>query len=146
LIKLPELISGFIFNLFAYYKFIKMNIPKMHQAVMPYLIVNDASKLIDFSKKVFGATVSYSESRDDSKKVRHAEIQINGSTIMLADATDEWKEQTANLFVYVDNADNTYNIALENGATSLMELSDQSYGRTCGVTDPVGNVWWITSV
>ncbi len=123
-----------------------MNIPKMHQAVMPYLIVNDASKLIDFSKKVFGATVSYSESRDDSKKVRHAEIQINGNTIMLADATDEWKEQTANLFVYVDNADNTYNIALENGATSLMELSDQSYGRTCGVTDPVGNVWWITSV
>ena len=123
-----------------------MNIPKMHQAVMPYLIVNDASKLIDFAKKVFGATVSYNESRDESKKVRHAEIQINGSTIMLADATDEWKEQTANLFVYVDNADNTYNITLENGATSLMELSDQSYGRTCGVTDPVGNVWWITSV
>jgi len=122
-----------------------MNIPQTHQAVMPYLIVNDASKLIDFAKKVFGATVSYSELRD-GQKIRHAEIQIDGSTIMLADATDEWKQQTANLFVYVDNADKTYHTALENGATSLMELSDQSYGRTCGITDPAGNVWWITSV
>jgi uncharacterized glyoxalase superfamily protein PhnB len=123
-----------------------MNLPKKHQAVMPYLIVNNASKLIEFAKKVFGAAVSYSELRDDSEKLRHAEIQIDGSTIMLADATEEWKQQTANLFVYVDNADNAYKTALDNGATSLMELSDQSYGRTCGVTDPVGNVWWITSV
>ena len=123
-----------------------MNIPKTHQAVMPYLIVNDASKLIDFAKKVFGATLNFQELRDDTKKTKHAEIQIDESTIMLADATEEWKQQTANLFVYVNNADNTYNTALDNGATSLMELSDQSYGRTCGITDPEGNVWWITSV
>ena len=123
-----------------------MNIPETHQAVMRYLIVNDASRLIDFAQKVFGATVSYSELRDDSKKVRHAEMQIDGSTIMLADATEQWKEQTTNLFVYVENADKAYNTSLENGATSLMELSDQSYGRTCGVTDRVGNVWWITSM
>ena len=123
-----------------------MNIPKTHQAVMPYLIVDDAAKLIDFAKKVFDAALNFTELRDDTEKIRHAEIQIDGSTIMLADATDEWKQQPANLFVYVDNADDTYNSALENGATSLMELSDQSYGRTCGITDPVGNVWWITSI
>ena len=123
-----------------------MNIPKTHQAVMPYLIVADAAKLIDFAKKVFDAALNFTELRDDTEKIRHAEIQIDGSTIMLADATDEWKQQPANLFVYVEDADQTYNSALENGATSLMELSDQSYGRTCGITDPVGNVWWITSI
>ena len=123
-----------------------MNIPKTHQAVMPYLIVDDAAKLIDFAKKVFDAALNFTELRDDTEKIRHAEIQIDGSTIMLADATDEWKQQPANLFVYVEDADDTYNSALENGATSLMELSDQSYGRTCGITDPVGNVWWITSI
>ena len=123
-----------------------MNIPKTHQAVMPYLIVDDAAKLIDFAKKVFDAALNFTELRDDTEKIRHAEIQIDGSTIMLADATDEWKQQPANLFVYVEDADQTYNSALENGATSLMELSDQSYGRTCGITDPVGNVWWITSI
>ena len=36
--------------------------------------------------------------------------------------------------------------AIAEGATVLMELSDQNYGRTCGVTDPFGNIWWITSV
>ena len=123
-----------------------MNIPKTHQAVMPYVIVDDAAKLIDFAKKVFDAALNFTELRDDTEKIRHAEIQIDGSTIMLADATDEWKQQPANLFVYVEDADETYNSALENGATSLMELSDQSYGRTCGITDPVGNVWWITSI
>ena len=125
-----------------------MNIPKTHQAVMPYLIVNDAFKLIDFTKKVFNAELTYHQLRDDKddKRVRHAELQINGATIMLADATDQWTQQTANLFIYVDDADSTYKEALENGATSLMELSDQDYGRTCGITDPVGNVWWITSV
>jgi uncharacterized glyoxalase superfamily protein PhnB len=122
-----------------------MNIPNMHQSVMPYLIVNDASKLIDFTKKVFNAELTYQQLRED-KKVRHAEIQIDGTTIMLADATDQWTQQTANLIIYVEDADNTYKSALENGATSLMELSDQDYGRTCGITDPVGNVWWITSV
>lgn len=123
-----------------------MNIPKTHQAVMPYLIVNDASRLIDFAKKVFGATLNFQELRDDTEKIRHAEIQIDESTIMLADATEEWKPQAANLFIYVDDADKAYKTALENGAASLQELSDQEYGRTCGITDPVGNVWWITSV
>ena len=123
-----------------------MNIPKIHQAVMPYLIVNDAARLIDFAKKVFGATLNSQELRDDTKKIRHAEIQIDESTIMLADATEEFKQQTANLFIYVNDADTAYATALDNGATNLMELSDQEYGRTCGITDPVGNVWWITSV
>ncbi|MEO8960464.1 MAG: VOC family protein [Ginsengibacter sp.] len=123
-----------------------MNIPKTHQAVMPYLIVDDASRLIDFAKKVFGATLNFQELRDDTKKIRHAEIQIDECTIMLADATEEFKQQTANLFIYVDDADTAYATALDNGATNLIELSDQEYGRTCGITDPVGNVWWITSV
>ena len=35
---------------------------------------------------------------------------------------------------------------IDAGATTVMGLSDQDYGRTCGLTDPLGNVWWITSV
>ncbi len=76
----------------------------------------------------------------------HAEVTLNGSTIMVTDEITDWAKQTANLFVYVPNADETYQKALENGAVSLMGLSNQDYGRTCGVTDPFGNVWWITSV
>ncbi len=123
-----------------------MKIPQTHQAVMPYLILNGALQFIDFTKKVFNAGLTSSSMREDNKTVAHSEIQISGSTIMFAEATDQWKAATANLFVYVENADETYNKAIANGAKALMELSNQDYGRTGGVTDPFGNVWWITSV
>ncbi|WP_291148756.1 VOC family protein [Flavobacterium sp. UBA7680] len=123
-----------------------MNLPAEHQTVMPYLILKGASQFIDFTKNVFGASETHSKALREDGTIMHAEITLNGSTIMVTDETQDWSKQTANLFVYVLNADKTYLKALENGAVSLMGLSDQDYGRTCGVTDPFGNVWWITSV
>lgn len=123
-----------------------MNLPSGHQTIMPYLILKGASRFIDFCKKVFDAKDSNQQVLRDDGTVMHAEIILNGSTIMVTDETKDWSQQNANLFVYVPDADETYQKALDNGATSLMGLSDQDYGRTCGVTDPFGNVWWITSV
>lgn len=125
-----------------------MNLPKGHQVIMPYLMVKGALKFIDFVKAVFNAelTTSMHKLREDTKTVLHSEVTIGGSTIMFTDATEQWREQTANLFVYVDNADETYKKAIASGAVTVMELSNQDYGRTCGVTDPFGNVWWITSI
>ena len=123
-----------------------MNLPSGHQTIMPYLILKGASRFIDFCKKVFDAKDSNQQVLRDDGTVMHAEIILNGSTIMVTDETKDWSQQNANLFVYVPDADDTYQKALDNGATSLMELSDQDYGRTCGVTDPFGNIWWITSV
>ena len=123
-----------------------MNIPKNHQTIMPYLILDGALKFIDFTKNVFNATVLHAPQLRDDGTALHAEINIHGNTIMFADTTSDWKPQTANLFVYVPNADETFKKAQEEGATELMGLSDQEYGRTCGVTDPFGNVWWITSI
>jgi uncharacterized glyoxalase superfamily protein PhnB len=125
-----------------------MNLPKGHQVIMPYLMLNGAMKFIDFTKKVFDAelTASMHRLRDDGLTVNHSEIVIGGSTIMFSDATAQWPVQNANLFVYVKSADETFKKAVESGATTVMPLSDQDYGRTCGVTDPFGNVWWITSL
>ena len=124
-----------------------MDIPSKHQTVMPYLILKNSSKFIDFTKAVFNSKVTHKSFRDDSKKtLGHCELQIEGSTIMFSDATENFQPQTANLFVYVDDADKCFQIALDNGATIFTELSDQDYGRTCSVTDPFGNVWWITSL
>jgi len=123
-----------------------MEIPSRHQAVMPYLIIKGASKFLEFAQNVFHAELAYSTPREDGDTIMHAEMQISGSTIMFAEATEQWDTQPANLFIYVNDADETYHQAISNGATTVNELSDQDYGRTCGVTDPFGNVWWITSV
>lgn len=123
-----------------------LKIPNGHQTIMPYLMLQSAEKFIDFTTKVFGAEVTFKKMRDDTDVVMHSEIQINGSTIMFCDSTEKWKTDTSNLFIYVEDADNTYQKALSEGAATIMEPTDQDYGRSCGVTDPSGNVWWITSV
>lgn len=122
-----------------------MNIPKGHQTVMPYMIINGAEKFKGFLEKVFNAKETFYLA-DENRGVRHAEMQINGSTVMFADNTEQWHPQPSSMYLYVENADDTYQKALANGATSLMEPSDQDYGRSCGVKDEFGNVWWITTV
>lgn len=122
-----------------------MKIPNGHQTVMPYLMLNNATAFIDFVKQVFNAELTFERMRDEHK-LMHAEVRINDSTLMFCDATDQWKAQNANLFVYVPNADEAYQKAVAAGAETVMPLSDQDYGRTCGITDPTGNIWWITSV
>lgn len=121
------------------------NIPVNYQTVMPYLIVNGASQFIDFVDRVFRATLTFKEMRDENV-IMHAEVMIGGSTIMFADSTDQFGISPAGLFIYVDNADEAFKRALDAGAIVIMEPADLSYGRSGGVTDPFGNTWWITSM
>lgn len=123
-----------------------MKIPENHQQIMPYLMLKDAPGFIQFMQEVFGAKLTFSVNRENEDSIMHAEIKVGDSTIMFAQANDDWTPATANMFIYVEDADATYSKALALGAQSKMELSDQDYGRTCGVEDPFGNVWWVTSV
>jgi len=122
-----------------------LNIPEGYQRLMPYLIIENAQAFIDFSQKVFGATEKQKAMRDETL-IMHAEISIGGSVVMFADATEEFKEQTAGLFLYVDDCDAVYKKGIENGAISAREPADQGYGRSAGFTDPFGNTWWVTAV
>lgn len=122
-----------------------MKIPENYQRVMPYLILEKASDFITFTQKVFGAKETHKTMRDENT-IMHAEVMIGNSTIMFADATDKYKVSNAELFVYVDDADQIYKSALKNGGTVVTELANQPYGRSGGIKDPFGNVWWITSV
>lgn len=117
-----------------------MNIPETHQTVMPYLMLYNAKAFIDFVENVFEAKLLFNLIADH-QKFSHAEIKIGNSTIMFSEATTQWPAQTANLFVYVENADKTYIRAIKLGSSILTEIEDKDYGRTCGVADSFGNVW-----
>ncbi len=122
-----------------------LKIPNNYQTVMPYLIVKDAAKFIVFMQKVFDAEEANKSMRDE-RTIMHGEIMVGGSTIMFADSTEKFNVQTSGLFIYVDDADIAFKKAIDAGATTLMEVADQTYGRSGGVKDPFGNVWWITSM
>lgn len=123
----------------------KLNIPPNNQVVMPYLILQNAANFLEFTETVFDAKLLLKHMRTETI-IQHAEIMIGDSTIMFADATDQYTPQPAGLFIYVVNADETYRKALDAGARSIAAPADQTYGRSCGITDPSGNSWWITSV
>ncbi len=123
-----------------------MPLPTGHQTIMPYLMLKEAAKFATFAEEVFKAKMTFQRFREDGTTIMHSELMIDGSTIMFCETTEEWTTQTANLFIYVPDVDATYQKALSAGGTTVMEPADQDYGRSCGVMDPFGNTWWITSV
>lgn len=122
-----------------------LKIPENYQAVMPYLILKDAASFITFSERVFDAKIVLKEMRDEDR-IMHAEIKIGNSTVMIAEATADYEPQNAGLFVYVKDADAAFELALELGSEIVLEVSNKPYGRSGGIKDPFGNIWWITSV
>lgn len=122
-----------------------MNIPEGHQGVVPYLAMDDAAGFLDFVEKVFDARLTYPEQRPEEIK-GHFEVSISGCTVMFSSTSEKCKPAPANLFVYVENADDVYARALANGATSLMPPENQPYGRSGGVKDAFGNEWWMTTI
>ncbi len=120
-------------------------IPDGYHTVTPYLVVEGAAKLIDFMKQAFGAE-ERGRMGPPGGPVMHAEVHIGDSVIMLADAGGENPPIPAMIHLYVEDADATYQRALQAGATSLREPADQFYGdRSGGVRDAFGNQWWVAT-
>jgi PhnB protein len=120
-----------------------MQVPPQYNRLMPYLILPRAAEFIEFMKKVFGASVQMIVPRSESV-IMHAELRIGDSVVMLADQTPEFSARPAGMFIYVDNVDQTYELALKENAQSMMKPGPQPYGYTCGFKDPFGNDWWPT--
>ncbi len=87
--------------------------------MIPRLVSVDAKGLVAFIKEVFGATGTY-------HKNRPAEMKIGGSVIMVTDAGVR-EPAPGFLYVYVADADKTYDRALAAGARSLEKPTDQPY-------------------
>lgn len=124
-----------------------MKIPAQYNQVMPYLILKGASEFQKFMSVVFNAKEQMIVPAEDGS-VMHGELKVGESVIMFAEAGGQFTPMNAGMFIYVDDADSTYQKALSAGAATVpgQEPSDKEYGRTCGVTDPFGNTWWITSI
>ncbi len=120
-------------------------VPDGYHTVTPYLTVTNAAQLIDFLLKAFGATLKY-QMKDDGGNVRHAEVQIGDSMVMIGQARDEWVPKPGNFYLYVPDCDALYKSALAAGGKSVQEPATQFYGdRHSAVDDPQGNTWWIAT-
>jgi PhnB protein len=84
-------------------------IPDGYHTVTPYMIVEGASKLIDFLKQAFEAT-ELNRMNNPDNSIGHEAIRIGDSVLMMSDARGEWKSMPSTICLYVNNTDATYNV------------------------------------
>lgn len=113
--------------------------------MIPYLIVENAGKLIEFIAIVFDADI-LNCSTDDSQKIKIAMLKIGDSVIEVTDSNKKYLPKSAALHVYVPDVDIVFGRALDAGAISIFPPANREVGeRICGINDPFGNSWFISS-
>lgn len=120
--------------------------PEDHSTVAPYLIVDDARRLMRFLEAVFDGRAGRSFERPDGS-IMHAEVRIGDSIVMLGEATEQWRSFPSMVHVYVADVDAVCQRAVAAGAVMEQEPA-QAEGdpdRRAGFRDPSGNSWWAST-
>jgi PhnB protein len=124
--------------------------PETYNTAMPYLRLKGAAAAIEFYKKAFGAKKRMALQMGD--RIGHAEIEIGGSVIMMADEFPEMgvigpkslKGTTVTMVLYVADVDKAMAKAVAAGATVKMPATDMFYGARAGtIVDPCGHEWML---
>lgn len=119
--------------------------PDGYTTVSPYLIVSGAAGTIDFLKQVFGAT-ELRRFEAENGGIMHAEVRIDDTVVMVADAVEGWPALPSHVHVYVADVDDTYRRALAAGAESVQEpVQKGDEDKRGGVKDAGGTTWWIAT-
>lgn len=100
--------------------------------------------LADFVKRVFGAEEL---ARYNVGGGFHIESKIGDSAVVMEVCDPPHPSGRPNsIYVYVEDVDAAYKRAIEAGASSISEPTDQPYQeRNAGVTDSFGNIWYIAT-
>ena len=118
-----------------------------------YINIKCCSEAIEFYKKAFGAIEKLRLVMPDAK-IGHAELEIEGSLLMMADENPDWGTKSPETLggnpltigLYVPDADKSFQKAIDAGATVIMPVKDEFYGDRVGqVIDPFGYKWMIAT-
>lgn len=118
-----------------------------------YINIKGCNDAIAFYKKAFGAIEKLRLVMPDGK-IGHAELEIEGSLLMMADENPDWGTKSpetlggnpVTIGLYVADVDQVFQKAIDAGATVIMPVKDEFYGdRTGQVIDPFGYKWMIAT-
>jgi uncharacterized glyoxalase superfamily protein PhnB len=125
-------------------------LPAGYHSLVPFIVVNEAAKAIEFYQRVFDAEVLMRNDGPDGS-VMHCDLKIGDSVLQLGDANPQWglevpnaEQITASLGLYVEDCDAVVAKAVEAGATVREEPSVFVTGdRYASIADPFGRRWSI---
>jgi uncharacterized glyoxalase superfamily protein PhnB len=129
-------------------------IPEEFHTVTPMFMFKDARKAIEFYKRAFGAQERFAMPGPDGKGVMHAELRIGDSIIMMGEENPQEHCKSAetvggspvSFYLYLENVDEAFRMALEAGAESRMPVEEMFWGDRAGtVQDPFGYSWTLAT-
>lgn len=127
-------------------------VPAGHRSLAPYLVVQGASRAMDFYARAFGARELFHLQRGN--RITHAEMQIGDSVLMLSDENPEQGIQApetfggspVSVFLYLPDVDAVFAQATAAGATVELPPTDMVWGDRYGrLKDPFGHEWGIAT-
>jgi PhnB protein len=109
------------------------------------MIVDHAEELTEFLAATFGAIIE-GKTVFPNGRVANIRVRIGTSTFMISEAgEDTMKAMPGTYYIYVEDVDRTFESAIKHGGKKIFDPADMPYqDRQAGVTDPSGNLWWIS--
>lgn len=120
--------------------------PEGYNSLSPYLIVDEAEKLVTLLKSIFNAQQLRRFDREDGT-IAHVELQIDDSILMLSSSTKQFPANTTILHLYVPNVNETFQKAIAHGCTLVEEpkKQDNDPDQRGSFLDFAGNFWSVST-
>ncbi|MGH8256268.1 MAG: VOC family protein [Steroidobacteraceae bacterium] len=118
--------------------------------ITPYLLYEDLEGAVTWLAKAFGFRERHRQAGPDGR-ITHAEMALaEDGMILMGYPGPQYRnpkhlgQQTQSLYVRIENLDQSFERAVQCGATILEQPADQPYGdRRFGVEDPEGHRWYF---
>ena len=120
--------------------------PANYNSLSPYLIVDNAQKLVDLLTVVFDAEMLRRFDHENGK-IAHIELKLDDTVIMISNSTENYGANKTMLHIYVPDVFKTFDKAIEHGC-EIIERPINRHGDpdTRGsFYDFAGNYWAVST-
>ena len=118
--------------------------PQGYNSLSPYLIVDEAQKLVDLLISIFEAQ-ELRRFEDERGKIAHVELKLDDSILMIADSTPDFPARKVMMHLYVPDVQATFETAISNGCEIIEKptLREHDPDIRGSFYDFAGNYWAI---
>ena len=120
--------------------------PDNYNSLSPYLIVDNAQKLVNLLTAIFDAKTLRCFFHENGK-IAHIELQLDDTVIMISEITENYAANKTMLHIYVPDVFKTFDTAIEHGCTIIEKpINKQNDPDTRGsFYDFAGNYWAVST-
>ncbi len=120
--------------------------PDNYNSLSPYLIVDNAQKLVDQLATIFEAIVLRRFDHENGK-IAHIELKLDDTVIMISDSSENYGANKTMLHVYVPDVHKTFDRAMAVGCELIEKpINKKGDADTRGsFYDFAGNYWAVST-